>query len=127
VQRAALKSSQRQTGYVVWLTLANGTRCKANLNDLVCVIQSADNPRNKLLYLAGEAHPAEINATWKEASDMLQQAGIDHFAVNKRYALVSRKFIHSYRPPFVHTNGCPLKIEVVSEQAKAFEQWLHMQ
>jgi len=107
-----------------WLKLANGERQRVNINEIIAIVQCPENPRNKLVYLHQNVKPLACTLTWQNASEYFERAGQEAFGINKRYALIGKKYIHRYQPPYVWVGNPPLKLEVVKENVKAFEKWL---
>jgi len=102
----------------------NGERQRVNLDTIVAIVQCPENPRNKLVYLHQKSAPLACTLTWQEAASYFERGGQQAFGINKRYALIGKKFIHRYQVPYVWVGNPPLKLEVVKENIKAFEQWL---
>lgn len=65
--------------------------------------------------------------TWPEAMLLFEKAGRDAFPVNKRFALIGKDFVQRYQAPFVWVGQPGLKLEVVKENQKQFEQWLQQE
>lgn len=124
LQSAAEKNNNAADQKLWWLKLANGERQRVNLDTIVAIVQCPENPRNKLVYLHQKTAPLACTLTWQDAVEYFERSGQQAFGVNKRYAMIGKKYIHRYQVPYVWVGNPPIKLEVVKENIKAFEQWL---
>jgi len=124
LQSAAEKNNNAADQKLWWLKLANGERQRINLEAMVAIVQCPENPRNKLVYLHQKTAPLACTLTWQNAASYFERGGQQAFGINKRYALIGKKFIYRYQVPYVWVGNPPIKLEVVKENIKAFEQWL---
>jgi CheY-like chemotaxis protein len=124
LQQATDKINRPSEQKLWWLRLANGERQRINLEAIIAIVQCPENPRNKLVYLHQKPEPHACTLTWQEAADYFERAGQKAFGINKRYAIIGKKFIQRYQTPYVWVGNPALKLEVVKENIKAFEQWM---
>lgn len=109
---------------IVWITEKNGGKQSIDTSNIVCVLQSPENPRDKVFQLIHGKQITAGNCTWQRITNILSERQIDHFTINKRYAVIVRKFVERYQRPHVYMHHLPHKIEVVQEYVKTFEKWL---
>ena len=125
LQKAILKSQQSTTpATALWLSDENGRKVPIDPQQITCILQSANNPRNKTIHTITQQKGIDILLTWKEVKALLVDNNIDHFITNKRYSVVVKKFIESYFSPIVYLKPNSFKIEIVADYIKAFEEWL---
>lgn len=122
--RAELKACSQQAALQVWLKADNGQRQRIDATLITSVVQCPENPRNKLVYLWGQPQPIACTLTWKEASDLMEQSGNPIFAINRRYAIISKTHVQRFQTPYVWVGNPQLKLEVVKENMREFEKWL---
>jgi two-component system, LytTR family, response regulator len=124
LQQATDKINRPVNQKLWWLRLTNGERQRINLDAMVAIVQCPENPRNKLVYLHQKPEPLACTLTWQEAAEYFERGGQDAFGINRRYAMVAKQYIQRYQAPYVWVGNPPLKLEVVKENIKAFEQWM---
>jgi two-component system, LytTR family, response regulator len=126
LQKAKLKNQQSVAGQkALWLNDQHGHKIPMDPYQINCILQSAHNPRNKIIYTTDHPKGIEIGITWNEVKTLLDENGIDHFITNKRYSVVVKKYIESYFSPMVYLKPNTLKVEIVPDYIKHFEEWLH--
>ena len=121
---AAEKNNNTPDQKLWWLKLANGERQRLNLESIVAIVQCPENPRNKLIYVHQKPEPLGCTLTWQDAAEYFERGGQQAFGINRRFAIVAKQYINRYQAPFVWVGNPPLKLEVVKENIKAFEQWM---
>ncbi|TAD84514.1 MAG: response regulator [Bacteroidetes bacterium] len=126
LQQATDKINRPADQKLWWLRLANGERQRINLDAMVAIVQCPENPRNKLVYLHQNPEPLACTLTWPEAAELFERAGLQAFAINKRYAIIGKKYIQRYQAPYVWVGNPPLKLEVVKETLRDFEKWVQL-
>ena len=124
LQKAMLKSTQTQAGQLIWLRKVDNQRHRVDGKLITAIVQCPENPRNKLVYLLGQPVPLACTLTWRDAADLLERSGESCFAINRRYALISKLHVQRYQPPYVWVGHPPLKLEVVKENLRDFEKWM---
>jgi hypothetical protein len=55
---------------------------------------------------------------------MLEKYGIKYFITKARQHLVVKEYIEKFERPYVRLRGFSVKIEVVKEKLREFENWL---
>lgn len=120
---AEKKLEQTATLKQIWLTDIHKRKFHLNLHDLICIYQEAENPYNKNFCINN--HPTlTIKASWHEIIDLLKENKIDFFVTNGRNHLIIKKYIISYKRPFIKLQNFSYKIEIVKEKLHEFEMWL---
>jgi len=122
--KARLKAEKAQPSHDIWLRSTNQQRHRVDAKMITSIVQCPENPRNKLVYLLGQATPVACTLTWRDAADLLERSGAPGFAINRRFALISKLHIHRFQAPYVWVGKPPLKLEVVKENLKDFEKWM---
>lgn len=115
---------QAQVNNDVWLRTAQGEKIKIDPLHITAVLQHPNVPRYKCVYLNGQAEPIIAVLTWPAVTTLLQDHAHDHFAINRRYAIICRAYLQRYQSHHVWVGNPPLRLEVVRENAKAFEEWV---
>lgn len=108
----------------LWLTDIAKKRYRINLKDLICIVQSYENPYHKELHFINHA-VLIMKTSWEKLIDMLAGYNINFFITNKRAHIIIKNHIQNYERPFVRMNN-KLKIEIVREKLCDFEKWLEV-
>jgi two-component system, LytTR family, response regulator len=107
-----------------WITTVDGQSIRITGSQIICIVQSPSNPRQKLVYTPTYRDGLITSITWPEALQLLAEQYIDYFISNRRHSIINRSFILSTEKQFVHLRHLPFKIEIVKEHVKSFYDWL---
>lgn len=121
-EEKALQTSSKSK--IVWVDDENGTKVPLPLSKIICVIQHPNNPRKRNFYIAAGIKEITIPITWEKCYELLDSNGINYFVTKARMHLVIKEFIERFEKPFVRLKDFSIKIEVVKEKVREFENWL---
>lgn len=108
----------------VWFRDTRNVHHHLAIGKLAAASTCPDDPRCKLLYFLEKKEPVCVRKSWQQLTELLEAQHIDYYMPNARTQLVVRPYIERYQSPSIFIKGLPCRFEVVSERAKAFEQWL---
>lgn len=106
-----------------WLMDVTRKLHRINVNNIVCVLQYFDNPYNKIFISDNETRII-VKMSWNSVQSLLLENSIDYFITNNREHIVAKKYIQSYKRPYLRLMHMKQTVEVVKNKLCAFEKWL---
>lgn len=120
------EKKQQLKDCLVFITDAEKIKRQINLSNLICICKESSDFSKKTLFF-GKQNSITVKATWKQITRLLDDKKIRYFVTNKKEHLVVQKFIEKYQRPFVILKNFPLKIEIVKDKLREFEEWIEWQ
>ncbi len=109
---------------IVWVDDENRDKVPLPLNNIICVFQHPSNPRKRNFYIITGIKEISTSLTWDDCYELLEKYGIKFFITKARQHLVVKDYIEKFQKPYVRLKGFSIKIEVVKEKLREFENWL---
>lgn len=126
VQEAAAKAAglSGHSTKKYWLTTIEKARVPIAPAQLICVVQSVANPRQKVFYTTDHQQGVQTYYTWQEVLLHLDHWQVDYFITNKRHSLVCKPYVIKADKLYVHLQHLPFKVDLVKEHIREFYDWL---
>jgi two-component system, LytTR family, response regulator len=103
-----------------WIETILKQKIKINPQEIVCIVQSETNSRNKLIRTSNN-DVYEIRASWDLCEKMAHKYNVDYCFANARDSLINKKFITKLQKPKVWLNN-QFWVEVTKDKWKEVEK-----